>query len=264
MRALLLGFALCAAPWLCGASPQDWSQAEVVFLGETHGNPAHHSRQAELTAEVAPAAIVFEMLTEAQAKKVQPDLINEAKALARALDWAESGWPDFSLYYPIFAAAPQARIYGAGVPRAAARAAMSDGGLAAFGTDASRYGLDQPLPSAQQARREKLQAQVHCDALPPEMLPMMVAIQRLRDAYLARAADRALSETGGPVVVITGNGHARRDWGAPVYLSHARPNVVQFSLGQSEDGQILGAFDTQADSPRHDREDPCAAFASDS
>jgi uncharacterized iron-regulated protein len=82
----------------------------------------------------------------------------------------------------------------------------------------------------------------------------------LRDAALAAAADRALKETGGPVVVITGNGHARLDRGLPVYLAKARPGVDVLSLGQSEGGAISGDFDLLLDSPAVERPDPCLAF----
>ncbi|MAC76701.1 MAG: hypothetical protein CML66_01385 [Rhodobacteraceae bacterium] len=261
MKVTVLAIALCASPVFAGSVPQELAGADVLFLGESHDNPAHHDRQGAITAGVAPAALVFEMLTEAQAQTVTPGLMTDAAALEAALGWADSGWPDFALYYPIFAAAPGARIYGAAVPRDAARAAMTDGVAAWFGAeDAARFGLDRPLPEDQQAAREAMQASAHCDALPPEMLPVMVQIQRLRDASLARAADRALAETVGPVVVITGNGHARTDWGAPAYLALARPDAVLRSYGQSEDGAIGGSFDLQADSPGVDRDDPCAAF----
>lgn len=264
MKHFAFAIALCASPALASSVPEELAGADVLFLGESHDNPDHHERQAGITASVKPAALVFEMLTEDQAASVTPDMMTDRTALEVGLGWADSGWPDFGLYFPIFEAAPGARVYGAGVRREDARAAMGDGIVAWFGAEeAARFGLDQPLPDDQQAARETMQASAHCDALPPEMLPVMVDIQRLRDASLARAADQALAETGGPVVVITGNGHARMDWGAPAYLALARPEAVLRSLGQSEDGTIGGAFDLQADSPGVERDDPCAAFAKD-
>ena len=87
-----------------------------------------------------------------------------------------------------------------------------------------------------------------------------MAIQRLRDAVLARAVLRATDETGGPVAVITGNGHARKDRGIPTFLSRMRPGLSVFVLGQSEDGTITGEYDAVIDSPGVEREDPCLAF----
>lgn len=234
---------------------------EVMILGEVHDNPAHHAEQAARVAQAQPKALVFEMLTEDQAARVTPALREDMAALEAALGWAESGWPDFSMYYPIFAAAPDAAIYGAQVPREAARAALSDGPAASFGEEAARYGLDRDLSPEEQAARETLQKEAHCNALPPEMLPGMVAIQRVRDAVLARATIAALEATGGSVAVITGNGHARRDWGVPAYLTMVAPDLDIWVLGQTEDARPLdGGFDLVTSAPAVARPDPCAAF----
>lgn len=234
---------------------------DVLILGEVHDNPAHHAVQAERVAAIQPRAIVFEMLTEAQAAQVTPALRVDEAALADALDWQESGWPAFSMYYPIFAAAPEAAIHGAHVPRDAARS-VAEGGLAeAFGPEAARYGLTRALPDEEQAAREALQMEAHCNALPEDILPGMVAVQRLRDAVLARAVVQAMEATGGPVAVITGNGHARRDWGIPAYLAEVAPDLEVRVLGQTEEERPLdGGFDEVISAPAVDRPDPCAAF----
>ncbi|MCM2563517.1 ChaN family lipoprotein [Lutimaribacter sp. EGI FJ00015] len=259
MKYLVLALSLLAPP----LAAQGASDARIVILGEIHDNPSHHETQAEWTARIAPSALVFEMLTPDQAERVTPDIRGDADALGAALDWAASGWPDFTMYHPIFTAAPKARVYGAAVPREAARAAFGSGVVQSFGPDADTFGLSDPLPEARLQARLEFQAAAHCDALPDSALPKMVDLQRLRDAVLARTALQALEETGGPVVVITGNGHARADWGVPVYLSAARPDVSLFTLGQSEDGRIAGQFDKVIDAPATPRDDPCAAFAKD-
>jgi uncharacterized iron-regulated protein len=95
------------------------------------------------------------------------------------------------------------------------------------------------------------------------MLPGMVLAQRVRDAALARAALSALDETGGPVAVITGNGHARNDWGMPAKLALAAPGVPVLSVGQLEaspDGDA--PYDLWLVTPEAERPDPCAAFRS--
>lgn len=234
--------------------------ADVVLLGEIHDNPAHHRLQAEAVSALAPRAVVWEMLTAEAAARLDAAVIGDPAALAAATDWETSGWPPLQLYLPVFRAAAGAAQYGALVPRSAAREAMETGAAAAFGAEAARFGLTVPLGAAEQAAREADQMENHCNAMPAEMLPMLVAIQRLRDAVLARAVLRALDETDGPVVVITGNGHARADRGVPVYLRRAAPDVSLYSLGQSEAGQIAGAFDAVLDGPVTERPDPCAAF----
>lgn len=251
---VLLSFAMM---WLsCAVNAQD-----IFVLGEVHDNPAHHVEQARRVVEISPDALVFEMLSADQAAAVTAENRHDQQKLANVLGWEKSGWPSFSMYFPIFEAAPQAEVYGAAVDRTAAMAAMEGGFDGPMEGQAARYGLNDPLPEVQQAKRESLQMAAHCDAMPEEMLPGMVRIQRLRDAVLARTAVEAHVRTGGPVVVITGNGHARKDWGIPAALRLAAPELDVFALGQGEDGVPPdGGFDAIVDAPAPQRGDPCAAF----
>lgn len=253
--------ALIAAPSLADENIASAHRADVVFLGEVHVNPAHHRVQAEWVERLTPAALVFEMLTPAQAEAITPDNRDDRAALAEALQWEASGWPDLSYYHAIMQAAPGASILGAGVPRAEARQAFGGDVATTFGPDAARFGLTEPLSAAEQSQREQLQAAAHCDALSADLLPKMVAIQRLRDARIAQVALAALAEHGAPVVVITGNGHARKDWGAPAALAQAAPEVTIFALGQGETGAPPdGVFDATTEAPPPDRPDPCAGL----
>ena len=208
-------------------------EVDVFFLGEIHDNPSHHRYQARAVRASAPAALVFEMLGDAQVAALPPDR-SDARAMAEATEWEARGWPDFSMYHPIFTAAPEARIYAGDPGIEAVRQSLRSGAAAVFGADAARFGLTDRLPEAQQSSREADLQAAHCDALPPEALPGMVEAQRLRDAALARAALLALEETGGPVVVITGLEHARTDIGAPAILRRAQPGVTVLSVGQLE------------------------------
>ena len=261
---LILG-AVCLTASVLSAQtlPPDKARlADVVFIGEQHDNPGHHALQAEWVQSLEPAALVFEMLTPAQAQNITSEDRQVEETLSQVLEWENSGWPDFAMYFPIFAAAPEAAILGAGVPRDQVRGMIQRDEAEVFGAeDAARFGLDEPLPADQQAEREALQARAHCDALPEDLLPMMVSVQRMRDATLARAALDAHQQTGGPVVVITGNGHARADWGAPHYLQQAAPDLVLFALAQGEEGSMPdGLFDATVDGPKVDRGNPCDAF----
>lgn len=235
--------------------------SDIVILGEVHDNPAHHALQAEVLAALSPSAIVFEMISAEAAELVVADIADDADAVAAALDWANSGWPDFAYYAPLFAFGTQVPILGAGVDRATAQGAFAEGAAAVFPGDAARFGLDRGLPEAEQAAREAEQMAAHCDALPPDILPGFVEAQRLRDAALAEAALEALVAHGPPVAIITGNGHARRDWGVPALIALAAPEVTVFSLGQFEappEGEV--PFDLWAVADPVDRPDPCAAF----
>lgn len=264
MNKYILAAGLLVAPVMThpssGQDLRDLPQADIVFLGEVHDNPLHHENQSQGIKAVRPAALVFEMLTSAQAARVTPDLRTDQAALQAVLDWDTSGWPDFDMYYPLFAAAPQAAIFGAALPRDAARAAMGQPLEQVFAGDGARFGLDRPLPQDQQIAREALQARAHCDALPESLLPAMVDIQRLRDAMLAAAALDAYRATGGPVVVIAGTGHTRTDWGAPALLAQAAPELDILSIGQFETAPDAQSHDIHIVTAPHPRPDPCAAF----
>jgi hypothetical protein len=234
---------------------------QVVILGEVHDNPDHHAVQAAAVAAVQPAAIVLEMATMAEAAAAAGVDRADAAALAAALGWPGSGWPDFAMYHPVLVAAPGARLYGAEVPGDLARRAVTGGAAAVFGPGAADFGLDRPLPASEQAAREAEQFTAHCEAMPREMMGGMVEAQRLRDAYLAKAALQALRDTGGPVAVITGWGHARKDWGVPALLALADPGVSVLSLGQLEaDPGPKAPFDLWIIADPVPRGDPCAVF----
>ncbi|KAA9010456.1 ChaN family lipoprotein [Histidinibacterium aquaticum] len=248
---MIRAFALIV--WAAPVAAQD-----IFVLGEVHDHPAHHLLQAERVAEIVPSALVFEMLTPGQAAAGAAADWSDEAALGAALDWESGGWPDFSMYYPIFEAAPEGvALYGAAVGREPLMQAMEGGAEAV----ASQPLLIPEMGEAELAERIVLQSEAHCNALPEEMLPGMVEAQRLRDAEFAATALQALDETGGPVVVIAGTGHARTDWGIPASIAAARPEVEVFALGQVEgDAPEEAPFDEVIVTEPVDRPDPCAAF----
>jgi uncharacterized iron-regulated protein len=248
--------------WATDITSADLStSADVVILGEIHDNPAHHLFQAEAIRSLDPSAVVFEMFGPDGAEALAGVDLTDAAAVDQALGWEDSGWPEFGMYAPIFEALGDAAIFGGARPRDDVRRAMSEGAAQVFGDGAESLGLDRPLPEDEQAAREAEQMAAHCDALPAEMLPGMVQAQRLRDAALADTILRALDATGGTVAVITGNGHARRDWGIPTYLSAARAELAITTVGQFEaEPQGDVPFDHWRVTAPAEREDPCAAF----
>lgn len=257
---LLLGIALPAQAEIAPPPGQD-----IYVLGEVHDNPAHHATQARLVAQIAPRSVVWEMLSEEQAAALVGLDPQDAKALEAALRWSDSGWPDFAMYHPIFLAAGPARHLGASVPPQDLRRVMDEGLEAGLGAaEVAAWGLG-PLPAAEQSAREAEQKAAHCDALPDRLLPGMVAAQRLRDWALASRAVAAVDAGQGPVVVITGSGHARKDRGVPALIAVAAPGLKVWSLGQDEAavGEAVAGdapFDAVLTAPPPPREDPCLAF----
>lgn len=265
LAAVLSGAVLLwAAPsWCREVAPEAVPlSAPVVVMGEEHDVAAHHANQAAWVARLAPAAVVFEMLPPGLAETAMARRGEPAADLGAALEWETRGWPDFDAYHPIFQALGDALILGAEVPRedlSGAAAAGAAGGIA----DPARFGLDRPLAAAEQAAREAEQAEAHCNLLPAEALPGMVEAQRLRDAALAQAVLEGLDRTGGPVAVITGNGHARRDRGVPALLARARPDLGVIALGQFTEKRQAAPFDAWVVTgapPERRRDDPCEAL----
>jgi uncharacterized iron-regulated protein len=70
-----------------------------------------------------------------------------------------------------------------------------------------------------------------------------------------------MADTGGPVAVITGNGHARRDQGLAVPLARVAPDLSLLAIAQfEEEAPAAPPFDLWLITHATPREDPCAAF----
>ncbi|MEL6464284.1 MAG: ChaN family lipoprotein [Pseudomonadota bacterium] len=247
---LTAAFAFAATDWT------DFS-GDLLILGEYHDNPAHHAEQAKATRLIAPKAVVFEMLTPEEAEALA-DTARTPDSMLTAT--REFHWSNIADYSDVLAASPV--ILGAALAPTDMRAAFTNGAASVFGPDADRFGLTTPLPEDEQALRELNQFDAHCAAMPLDMMSGMVEAQRLRDAAFARAVINALDTYGSPVILITGNGHARMDWGVPRFLARARPALAVTSIGQGERQEPPeGVFSwTLNGAPSPDRGDPCAVF----
>jgi len=235
--------------------------ADIVILGEVHDNPLHHLAQAKSIAAIKPKAVVFEMLSPEQAAKVTPELLTDQSELGAMLDWESSGWPDFALYYPVFAAIGEVQVFGAARPRDDVRKVFEQGAAAVFGPTSERFGLKESLPEKQLTQRMQEQFDAHCEAMPLEMMGGMVEAQRFRDAAFGEVVIQAYEETGGPVVLIAGNGHARSDWGVPAMLLVGAPDLSVLTVGFLEaPAEDEPPFDLWVMTEPAIREDPCLAF----
>lgn len=261
IRWILAASIACGPAFADIAVPKD---AQIIVLGEIHDNVSHHAEQARLVASVRPGAVVWEMLTARQVDAAKGTDVGNQASLERAFGWNASGWPDFSMYYPIFAALNGAAMVGGSAPETQLRAAIKEGALAVWGPVGSSFDPNTalgPLAPGDLTARKAEQAEAHCNALPPDMLGGMVEAQRLRDAFMADAALRALDAGQGPVVIITGSGHARKDVGIPAMIRAARPEVRVWSLGQVAVGVTVDApYDAVNEAGAAATGDPCEAF----
>jgi uncharacterized iron-regulated protein len=253
--------------------------ARYLLLGEKHDNPDHHRLQAwvlrELQARGRAPLVAFEMLHAGQAEALARHLAQrpgQLAGLAEAVGWPSSGWPEWSLYEPIFAVAVAARwpLATANLPPAEIRRIAAEG-LAALGAErAATLGLDRPLGEAAEASLAAEIEASHCGHATPALIAGMSAAQRVRDAVMA---DAVLSAGAEGAVLITGTGHARRDRGVPWYLAArgVAEGVVTVALVEVQEGVedprgVAGSFEGSLPfdylwfTPRVDDEDPCEKF----
>ncbi|NSX56211.1 ChaN family lipoprotein [Parasulfitobacter algicola] len=237
-------------------------QADIIILGEIHDNGFHHKGQAELIERINPKAVVFEMLSSAQAAQINADPRDNLAVLGHRIGWAEAGWPDFALYQPVFEALGETPVVGAAQPRDKVRRAFSETAFGVFGPEGTRFDLDQSLPDEQMALRKDMQFRAHCNAMPMDMMAGMVEAQRYRDASFAAVMLATLDEYGAPIVLIAGNGHARTDWGVPAMIILSEPNIKTLSIGFIERPQpdSIPPFDITIMTDPAIRADPCDAF----
>ena len=252
------------------------ADADYVLLGEHHDNPVHHQLQAQIIAALPwpeTTVVGFEQINSDQAPALEAWLeagLQGTAGLEQALDWEQSGWPDWALYEPVFAAVLDRgwRPVDLMFPAASVRAVFSDGLEAVLGVDLiERLQPETLFTREQRLEMEALMADSHCGRMPAQHLGAMVEVQIARDAHMASR----LASSDERAIVVTGNGHARRDWGVPLFLQALRPQakIVTVTLTEvAADRREPGLYATGQPSwsditvftPAHDRGDPCAGL----
>lgn len=217
-----------------------------VFVGEKHDNPDHHRLQAwileALVARGKRPAVAWEMIGESRQAAIDAYIEKHprnAAGLGKAVDWTASGWPPWSEYQPIaeVALASGLRIVAGNLAERTVRAVGRNGLAALPDSRRARLGLDKPLPSETVDTLLTIVAEAHCGLMPRPALGPMVDVQRARDAALAENMVRARAKAGA-VVLIAGDGHARRDFGTPRVVAaldrHAR--IAALAILEVQDG----------------------------
>lgn len=257
---LLLWLSACAS-----LESSNLAQRPIQVWGEIHDNPAHHASRAEwIEARVKagrPPVLVFEQFD----RLAQPALdrwLQQGPHTVQALQaLGAPGW-DWPLYAPLLEVAVRHRlpVIGGNLSRDEAIAVMRRG-LTALpaSADAPRLGLPPNWPAPVQARLEQRMIDSHCGKLPASVAPRMVMAQAARDAWLADAVLAARERfPGRDVILITGNGHAERDTGVPVFLERRGVPADQIAvLLLTESRDSSEPADAVLSFPPVDRPDPC-------
>ncbi|MCP4073978.1 MAG: ChaN family lipoprotein [Hyphomicrobiales bacterium] len=222
------------------------ANSNYVLIGEVHDNIDHHRLQAwlieQITARAKPA-IVMEMISSGKSQILDKYLSGpdaEPAGLGPALDWANSGWPDWTYYQPIAEIAMRSGlpILPGDPDRPLIREIARQGIDSLEKAEQQLLALDSPLSAVLDKALVEDIKDSHCNLLPQAMIGPMVQVQRFRDAKLARAvvdADtqgNAGDRTGGVgrVILIAGNGHVRNDRGVPWYLIRQQPKATISSV----------------------------------
>ncbi|RIA55480.1 ChaN family lipoprotein [Dichotomicrobium thermohalophilum] len=253
------------------------AQARFVLIGEIHDNPDHHRLQGWIIARLAMAgaspAVVMEMISRDKAEALSAYLAQPeptAAGLGPALNWGESGWPEWQFYQPIAEAAFAAGLpIGPGNPPSNLTRQTAEQGFDSLGkARKAELALDEPLsPALSDALMDELY-EGHCQMLSREKLAPMAKVQRLRDAFMAEGMLTAERETA---LLIAGNGHVRADRGVPWYLRRRAPEsdvaVVALVELDGERAAPRDYVETGPDgtpiadffwlTPRAERPDPC-------
>lgn len=255
--------------------------SDFVLLGEKHDNPDHHLLQAALVRAMVAAgrrpAVVFEMIAEDRQPAIdrwRSAAPADAAALGAVVGWEKTGWPPWPAYRPIAEAALSAAlpVLGGNLSRRLMKAIHKDGPAALEAPRRARLGLDETLPEKAAAAIRQDLFDAHCRLMPKTALSPLVDVQRARDAVLADnlRIGAALAGADG-AVLITGSGHARADYGAPMYLARLAPGrsiltiaFVEVEDGETQPGSYAGnfggslPFDFVWFTPRADDRDHCA------
>ena len=267
---LALALAGCAAPAATLDDRQLAGELErrpAVLLGEVHDNPVQHRARAaalkQLLEKGGRPAIAFEQFDrdrQAAIDRARNEQAPAGKTLAAHVIESgratKDGW-DWANYQPFVELALQYQlpIIAANLSRADAGRVGREGLESTFDSATRlRMGLSDVDPKLQRVY-EEIVREAHCNALPEKMVPGLATAQIARDAVLADAI-RPYLATG--VVLLTGNGHARRDVGVPRHLSEAdRARVWSIGLLEAGGEDDAASFDIAFITPRHDRADPC-------
>lgn len=272
-------FVLACAPVLAGcATPPpldgerlavELARRPVVLLGEVHDNVVQHRVRADALRRLleggARPAIAFEQFDrERQAdidrarrepppegRTLADHVIAQARASKDSWDWVRyRPFVELALQYDL-------PIVAANLSRSAAARVAREGPNAVF-TDAERAELALDRFDDILAKHEQVVQVGHCNMLPKSALPGMARAQIARDAVLAKSLRPYLARG---VILLTGNGHARRDIGVPRHLA-AEDQPRAWSIGLLEEGneERSRLFDVALVSPEQDRPDPCAAL----
>lgn len=214
------------------------SHYDAILLGETHDNPQHHMLQARiidvLVQQKQKPDIAIEMLNQNQQEAIttfqsQKNPITDE--FAKVVNWKKTGWPEWSLYRPVFKSAIEnnLNIIAANLNSKQIRQVIKQGAKV-LSPEYQKLLAKYQYDKQQKTELEKEILSAHCDMLPEKMLSPMLLGQQTRDIAMTLAIQKPLNLSNNKVVLIAGSGHTRTDYGIPYYLKSERLNTKIISI----------------------------------
>ena len=195
-------------------------QADTILIGERHGFAPHQDRVALILEELALRGrfptLALEMLEPAQMaaleayRKENPEYVG---ALGVALDWANSGWPAWHFYEPIFRTAFRAKleIVAADLPREKQR-------------EIDRFGREEMTADPELLEYwQPIVRGIQCNEIGDTWIRNVTVRQVLRDQYMADV----INSTPSASITVVGHRHL-------VPLSKLLGTTVTIGLGTLE------------------------------
>ena len=266
-----------------GEIVQQSAKATLLLLGEKHDNADHHRLQARVLVHAAnrpgsPPAVVMEMINPAPVAALRAHrrrLANDVAGLRAILDWDRTGWPNWEIYEPIFSVlvSGELPIVAGNLERAEIRRIGREGYSAIADENLRKHLQSHPPTPADRVAMSRSITASHCGHASEAIVPGMIAIQRTRDAAMAKAMIAAVQEQG-RAVLIAGTGHTRTDRGVPQFvraMGADRP-MISIAFMEVRPGRdrvtdyaaVYGAqelpFDFVWFTPAVDYQDPCEKF----
>lgn len=237
---------------------QKLTTTDYIFIGERHGRVAHQNRSAFIIGALAEQghtpSIVLEMLTHEQTPIVEDYRRNSpeyALTLAIELDWADSGWPAWSYYYPIFnmAFTTKADIIG--------------GDLTDDEQDAATQ-IEIPTDERFLYYAEQM-LNAHCGLIDDTRVKELARMQIARDLSMARAL--SATSRSNSAILIAGSSHIGKNLGVPSHLTGTKSvlllreteTTIEAFLAQPtlELSQSINSFDYIWFTPKIDEDSIC-------
>ena len=219
-----------------------WTDAQVIALGEQHDQIAHHQWEAQtvqwLAAGQRLGALVIEMAP-AGGSTAGLATTSTEEQVQQALQWqsgtAGGGWP-WQDYGPMVMNAVRAGVpvLGGNLPRAQMKQTMGQ----------SRY--DSHLPASGWQLQLDAIKDGHCGLLPESQFAPMARIQLARDESMAKVTATAVqqwSRPGQSVLLVAGRSHVRSDIGVPTWL----PKDLRQKVAIAQSDKAPKAINMKAD-----------------